>query len=72
MMTETELLNVAYRLEERIQKSGPNGRLALQPELGSLLTQLQTRGVAVPARLRSLNALLIDEEVEARFDNMPV
>ena len=47
-------------------------RIELQPQLSQVLERLARGGHHVPARLRSLNAVLLDEAIEQRFDNLPV
>ena len=59
-------------LEGRIGRAGPGARLDLQPEFSRVLESLSRDGVTVPRRLKQLEAALVDEAIEARFDNMPV
>ncbi|MCE8007859.1 hypothetical protein [Aestuariivita sp.] len=71
-MTTHELTVHAESLEAKIANASPTGRLSLQPQLQKILIHLEADGVAVPRRLQKLNAELIDEVIEARFDNVPV
>ena len=71
-MTLDDLSLTARQLEASIRKSEGARRLALQPQLGLVLDRLDREGQPVPARLRNLNAALLDEVIEARFDNLPV
>lgn len=71
-MTTQDLLSAAEKLEHRIAAADEAERLALQPEFSKVLERLEAEGQQVPAHLRRLDAALIDEAVEARFDNMPV
>ncbi len=71
-MTIDDLKKTAENLEDEISRAGPSARLALQPQFSQILHNIAARGERVPGRLRSLDALLIDEAIEARFDNMPV
>lgn len=59
-------------LENRIRSARGAERLRLQPELRTAMTQLRDAGVRVPARLRDLNEALVQEEIEAKFDNLPL
>ncbi len=68
----TELMKQAEDLEQQITSGNGDQRLALQPEFAQVLDRLSASGEPVPARLRRLGAALMDEAVEARFDNMPV
>lgn len=71
-MTLDTLTRKAELLEKRI--SGANGatRLQLQPEFTRILDKLRAQGGDVPDRLKELDSVLVDEAIEARFDNMPL
>ncbi len=71
-MSKIEWITHADSLEAEIARANSVTRISLQPRLQKFLTHLETDGVRVPARLKKLNAELIDEAIEARFDNMPV
>lgn len=59
-------------LEQELLVASPERRLRLQPEFGKVLKQLEIAGGAIPARLRNLHDQLLDEAIEARFDNLPI
>lgn len=71
-MTQHNLIKTAESLEHQIAAADAVARLKLQPQFSRVLEQLTAEGANVPARLRELDAALVDEVVEARFDNMPV
>ena len=71
-MRPIDLTSHAKTLEAEISRASGAARISLQPRLESLLSDLESHGVRVPRRLKALNAELIDEVIEARFDNMPV
>ncbi len=71
-MTTAELTAHAKSLEAEIFQSSGSKRIALQPKLQKVLNQCDAGGVSVPRRLRKLNSELLDEAIEAQFDNMPV
>lgn len=71
-MTVTDLLNTAQQLEDRIATANDRSRIALQPEFHQVLHKLRKSGAKIPQRLRTLDAVLCEEAVEAQFDNMPV
>lgn len=71
-MTNNDLTQAARQLEARIAAAGAATRFELQPELSRVLEKLSRQGEHVPARLRNLNAVLLDEAIEQRFDNLPV
>ena len=71
-MTENDLSRTARQLEAKITNACEETRIALQPELGKILDLMRHQGSHVPARLKSLNAALLDEAIERKFDNLPV
>lgn len=71
-MIDTELTRSARQLEAKITAASSDRRLELQPELGRIIDRLKRDGHPVPARLRNLNASLLDEAIEQRFDNLPI
>ena len=71
-MSVQDLFRTAEQLEQRISSANASTRLELQPKLSRVLEQIQAEGEQVPLRLRRLDAVLCDEAIEARFDNMPI
>jgi len=71
-MSNIEWTSHAESLEAEIARANSMTRISLQPRLQKFLTHLESDGIRVPLRLKKLNAELIDEAIEARFDNMPV
>lgn len=71
-MTIHELSRTARQLEATINGASGDQRLELQPQLSRVLDRLAREGGHVPASLRNLNAVLLDEAIERRFDNLPV
>lgn len=59
-------------LARQISDASAAQRLELQPKLGRMIEDMQKAGIAVPARLRNLHEQLLDEVIEARFDNLPI
>lgn len=56
----------------KISEESSSARFRLQPQLNSLIHELQNEGKkVVPGALR-LNEELRNEAIEAQFDNMPV
>jgi hypothetical protein len=47
-------------------------RHLLQPKLHELLQKMRAAGDDVPARLEDLDRKLVEEAVEAQFDNLPL
>lgn len=71
-MSANHLIRDAERLEAQISDASAATRLRLQPEFTRILDRLRREGQPVPSRLRQLDAVLVDEAIEARFDNLPV
>ncbi|MBK0329133.1 hypothetical protein I5535_17795 [Rhodobacteraceae bacterium F11138] len=71
-MTTANIKKTAEILEQDIARAEPAARLALQPQFSQALFRMAAHGERVPVRMRSLDARLMDEAIEARFDNMPV
>jgi len=71
-MTAHDLIRDAEHLQTRIAGAAPDTRLRLQPEFTRLLDRLRQQGEQVPSHLRQLDARLMDEAIEAGFDNLPV
>jgi hypothetical protein len=71
MVTEN-LMERVEALELRIIRATQSGRLVLQPELTRMLDRLDEQGLPVPRRLRDMEAALVEDAIESRFDNMPV
>ena len=59
-------------LERELRGANAERRLSLQPELDRAMKDLETTGTAIPARLRNLHEQLLEEAIEARFDNLPI
>lgn len=59
-------------LVQQIATSNARQRLALQPQVTRMIDHMTKTGTKVPLHLRNLNDQLIEEVIEARFDNLPV
>ena len=70
-MTQHELEAKLYAILDDMQRDAAH-RHRLQPEYHAILKQMAAEGVPVPPRLQDLDMRLIDEAVEAQFDNMPI
>ncbi len=62
----------ADQLAQEIRLASAEARLRMQPKLGKVLQELEQAGTAVPARLRNLHEQLLEEAIEAQFDNLPI
>lgn len=71
MMT-TKLIERACDLEQQIRLAPESERLALQPEFNRVLSRIKEAGAAIPGHLRRTEQVLLDEQIERQFDNMPV
>lgn len=66
------LLAKAGDLESRIAGSSGDARYELHQQLHRTLENIRLSGGRVPAHLRALDLELVEEEIEASFDNMPI
>ncbi|WP_306113628.1 MULTISPECIES: hypothetical protein [unclassified Roseovarius] len=59
-------------LIHKIKQESPSARFRLQPQLGRLIVEMEAQGSKVQRRTKLLNEELLNEAIEAQFDNMPV
>jgi len=71
-MNDCEIPTAVAQLEASINAANAEERIRLQPKFSRALQVLAETGHRVPPRLRNLNAVLLDEAIESRFDNMPL
>ncbi len=71
-MSIEELKKTAENLELKIAGAEAATRLALQPQFSKVLGKIAAEGEPIPTRMRQLDAALVEEAIEAQFDNMPV
>ena len=67
--------NLDTRLDSlmlKIKQAGPVTRFKLQPQLSSLIHEIEAQGTRVRRHTRLLNEELLNEAIEAQFENMPV
>lgn len=67
-----QIVSDADALVAEIKQADERGRLALQPKLQRLLAQMNATGTRVPAKLSDLHDQILEEAIEARFDNLPI
>lgn len=72
MFHSAPLVSHADDMAMRIKEASPDQRLAMQPEFGRVLQELEQAGTTIPARLRNLHEQLLEEAIEAQFDNLPI
>lgn len=60
------------QLKAEILNDESGMRYTHAPTLAKLIDQLEEQGQRVPADIRSLHDELVNESIEAQFDNMPV
>ncbi|MBY5988174.1 hypothetical protein FIU89_07300 [Roseovarius sp. THAF27] len=68
----TKLSQEIKQLHRQILDLSEGERYRLQPRLAGLLGQMRHAGEPVPAAMQRLNETLLDEAIEAQFENMPV
>ncbi len=67
--------NLTTRLDlliHKIKQETPSARFRLQPQLDHLITEIEASGTRVQREPKLLNEELLNEAIEAQFDNMPV
>ncbi|WP_420567912.1 hypothetical protein [Thalassovita sp.] len=71
-MPEKKFMDLISQLESEIAEATDETRHEIQAELHKTVEKMRSQGVTIPARLRELDNQAIDEEMEDRFDNMPL
>ena len=61
-----------HRLHRHILSMEADKRHIMQPMLDTLIAQTRQSGARVPCDIAQLNDALLDESIEAQFDNLPV
>lgn len=59
-------------LRDRILSAEADTRHKFQPQLSALMERCANADIAIPTDIRSLNDDLLEDAIEAQFDNMPV
>ena len=59
-------------LKEEILSDDTGARHSYAPKLATLMDQMEAQGQQIPADIRCLHEELVNEAIEAQFDNMPV
>lgn len=72
MYVSAPLVSHADEMAMEIREASSEMRLKLQPQFGRVLQELELAGTSVPARLRNLHEQLLEEAIEAQFDNLPI
>ncbi|UZD91682.1 hypothetical protein [Cognatishimia activa] len=67
-----ELVERAQEIATKISDTSGDERFALHDQLHRTLELIKLRGGKVPSTLHRLDLDLVDEAVEAAFDNVPV
>ena len=71
-MPEKKFMDLIAQLEAEIAEATDETRHEIQAELHKTVEKMRLQGVAIPARLQELDNQAIEEEMEDRFDNMPL
>lgn len=71
-MTVAKDIENAEEIALRIAQTTGAQRYELHEDLHRSLSRIRLNGGKVPAKLRRLDLDLVDEALEASFDNMPV
>lgn len=71
-MDVKELVQQAQGIASEISEASSNDRLKMHEQLHRTLELIKLHGGKVPSQLHRLDLDLVDEAVEAAFDNVPV
>lgn len=69
MSKDAEALEALIR---EIEAADSKKRLSFLPKLSRLIDDMEDRGEAVPTMAKCVHEELINEKIEAQFDNMPI
>lgn len=72
MSQKVSLKRSLEMLESRIESLPDEKRHLLQEDLHMLVERMLEAGLELPKRVRLLDDFLMEERIEAQFDNMPV
>lgn len=72
MVNDMNLVPMIEELEMAVAACAPDALHECRTRLHAMLADLDRAGHPVPQRLRALEDLLADAEVEDQFDNLPV
>ncbi|MEL7013853.1 MAG: hypothetical protein AAFO72_11300 [Pseudomonadota bacterium] len=61
-----------HRLHRQILSMEADKRHIMQPQLDMVIARTRQAGESVPHDIAQLNITLMDEAIEAQFDNLPV
>jgi polyhydroxyalkanoate synthesis regulator phasin len=59
-------------LVEEIESAHADARLEFEARLARLIEDMEANGDVVPAAAKDLHDDLVNEKIEAQFDNLPV
>lgn len=68
----TDLRGELQQLHQKILATKSEDKYRLQPQLDRIIERMDARGEEVKAEIRWLNEELLNDAIEAQFDNMPV
>ena len=67
-----QVVTEMHRLHRQILSMDAERRHVMQPKLDTLIAQTRQSGAKVPYDIAQLNDALLDEAIEAQFNNLPV
>ena len=68
----TSLTMKLHTLLLEIKAKDPANRFALQSRLDHLIHEMEAQSLPIDRGVRTLNKQLLDEAIEAQFENLPV
>jgi hypothetical protein len=67
-----DLLDRCLDLKKEILDADPDLRLGYEAQLGRMINAMEDQDIPVPPEIRDLHEELVNENIEAQFNNMPV
>ena len=71
-MVEKTFLELIDKLERDLAQAPESARHEMQAELHRTVDKMRQAGLTIPARLADLDIQAVEDEIEDRFDNLPL
>ena len=68
----SQMVKALDELIKEIDAADATDRAAFEPRLSRMIEDVEASGEPVPAGVKCLHEELVNEKIEAQFDNMPV
>lgn len=68
----SQIIKALTDLVEEIEAADAKDRPVFEPRLSRMIDDVEACGETVPTSVKCLHEELVNEKIEAQFDNMPV